>query len=305
MIYFLFGEDKFRLLQEEKVQTKEALKKGYSFVEQNFLDATLVDFSIFWNLLSQKSFFSSDKIIILRNVLNDETFKKQLLKEIEKLASLKDLIILSHFGKVKPSDVLFKKLQKTEAIIEDFSLLTGAALDSWIKNEAASFNVTIDNSAFHFLKSLCAADLFCLSSEIKKLACFSNKIDKEVLEILSFRKQEINIFETIDSLAQKNKKKALALLQKHLNKGESPLYLLSMFAYQIRNLILVKQFFSLGAFKLGINPFVFRKLALLRDNFSFEELKKFFFALFEVDYKIKTGKILPEQALFDLISSSV
>ena len=53
---------------------------------------------------------------------------------------------------------------------------------------------------------------------------------------------------------------------------------------------------------IGISPFVFRKLALLRDNFSFDELKKFFFTLFEVDYKIKTGKILPEQALFDLIS---
>ncbi|MDP2951088.1 MAG: DNA polymerase III subunit delta [bacterium] len=301
MLYFLFGEDRFRLLQEEKTQIEKALKKGYAFVEQNPLDAKDLDFSVFWNLLSQKSFFSSNKVIVLRNVLENEEFKKQFFKKIEDISSFEDVFILSQPSKVKPSESLLKKLKKIGAKIEEFSPLEGQALNAWIKKEALSLGANIDIFSINSLINFCSVDLFCLSSEIKKLACFSDKIDKESLKTLSFQRGEINIFETIDSLAQKNKKKALSLLQEHLNKGENPLYLLSMFAYQIRNLILVKQFFPLGAFKLGISPFVFRKLAPLRDNFSFDELKKFFFALFEVDYKIKTGKILPEQALFDLI----
>ncbi|OIO46108.1 hypothetical protein COX24_02295 [bacterium (Candidatus Gribaldobacteria) CG23_combo_of_CG06-09_8_20_14_all_37_87_8] len=302
MLYFLYGKDNFRLFLREKEIKKQALATNPALKEEAVLDLTLNQAETFWNLLNQQSIFASNKIIVLRNVLENENFKKQLLKKIEELSFLKDIIILSQLNEAKPSESLLKKLGKAGVKVEEFSFLEGPALDSWIKKEALFLGASIDSFSINSLISFCSADLFCLSSEIKKLACFSDKINKEALKTLSFQKQEINIFETIDSLAQKNKQKALTLLQKHLNKGESPLYLLSMFAYQMRNLILVKQFFSLGAFKLGINPFVFRKLALLRDNFSFDELKKFFFTLFEVDYKIKTGKILPEQALFDLIS---
>ena len=45
-------------------------------------------------------------------------------------------------------------------------------------------------------------------------------------------KIETAIFETIDTLAQRNKKKALRLLQDHLDKGDSPFYLLKMINFQ-------------------------------------------------------------------------
>ena len=121
---------------------------------------------------------------------------------------------------------------------------------------------------------------------------------------------ETDIFKTIDAIAKRNKKKALALLHKHSEKGDSPLYLLSMINFQFRNLLMIKEksqkvhYPQIGKLskELKLHPFVVRKGLRLSENFSFEELKKIYQKLFETDLKIKTGQIEPEMGLDLLIT---
>ena len=70
------------------------------------------------------------------------------------------------------------------------------------------------------------------------------------------------------------------------------MYLLDRFVYQFRNLIKVKT----GGGK-ALHPFVFKKTQSQASNFSFEELKKIYQKLLEIDLDIKTGRINARTAL--------
>ena len=96
-----------------------------------------------------------------------------------------------------------------------------------------------------------------------------------------------------------NKKGALNLLHKHLEKGDSPFYLLSMVAFQFRQLLIAKQkIIDNQSFKnLRWRPFVIEKTKALSEKFSFEQLKKVYEQISRIGLDTKTGKISPELGL--------
>jgi len=149
-----------------------------------------------------------------------------------------------------------------------------------------------------------------MSNEIKKLASFKNNktVRTEDIKLLVRSKIETDIFKTIDAIADKNKKQALNLLHKHLEKGDSPLYLLSMINYQFRNLLAVKDLiekqipYNIILKRSGLHPFVVKKSYYQSQKFTFQELKKIYQKIFKKDLDIKTGRIQPEIALDLLIA---
>ena len=69
--------------------------------------------------------------------------------------------------------------------------------------------------------------------------------------------------------------------------------------FQFRNLLTVKS----GA-KLKTHPYVLQKTIRQAKFFSFDELKKIYRRIFQVDLDIKTGKVDPNTAL-DLFISGI
>ena len=102
------------------------------------------------------------------------------------------------------------------------------------------------------------------------------------------------------------KRQALHLLHQHLEKGESPVYLLAMINYQFRNILEIKDLLERGLplSRSLLHPFVARKSFQQAQRFSFDELKKIYRKIFEIDYGMKTGKIEPQTAL-DLFISEI
>ena len=153
-------------------------------------------------------------------------------------------------------------------------------------------------------------DLWRMTNEIDKLCAFKPTIEKDDVELLVKPDIQTDIFKTIDALASKDKKQALYLLHKHLEDGDSPLYLLSMITYQFRNLLIIKELQESGkpyasiVKKSGLHPFVVKKSYYLCGKFSMPELKKIYYKIFQADLDIKIGKIEPETAL-DLLVSEI
>jgi DNA polymerase-3 subunit delta len=150
-----------------------------------------------------------------------------------------------------------------------------------------------------------------MANEINKLSNYrlGSTVKKEDIELLVKPNIETDIFKTIDALASKNKKLALSLIHKHLDGGDNSLYLLSMIAYQFRNLLSIKELqstqpYGMIAKKSGLHPFVVQKSFYLCNQFSFEKLKKIYQKIFQIDSDIKTGKIEGETAL-DLLLSEI
>ena len=158
-------------------------------------------------------------------------------------------------------------------------------------------------------------DLWQLSNEVHKLAHgrMSGAIGPKDIDLALKAEVEINIFKTIDALAQKDKSAALRLIHQHVENGDHPLYLLAMVANQLRNLISVKSYLETegggygdasAASRLGMHPFVFSKTMRQSRLFDLAGLKDIFDKLMRYDTAIKTGRIDPGVAL-DLIIAEI
>jgi len=295
MLILLYGKDTYRILQKTREIESRSKEVNKSSLGVERIDAQDVAFGSFWDIFSQGSIFISKKLIFLENVFLNPDFKKAFSKHLRELSPSENIIVLIENQQLKSADPLVRQIQK-QGKVQVFELLSGLALRNWVKKEIDSYGAQIEPTALEELLFVSSCDLWKLDNEIKKLVCYTNNITKKEVEELTSLKAETEIFATIDALGQRNKKKALFLLQNHLEKGDNPFYLLSMIIYQFRNLILVKT----SVQNPGLHPFAFNKLKKLACLFKIEELKRIFETIFETDYKIKTGKLLPNQAILSL-----
>ncbi|OGZ73868.1 MAG: DNA polymerase III subunit delta [Candidatus Staskawiczbacteria bacterium RIFCSPLOWO2_01_FULL_38_12b] len=311
MIIFLYGQDSYRAqekLSEIIAHYKEVRKSGLNLID---VDAGKTDFSQVYDVLKISSMFAETKLVTLKNVFSGKSFQEDFLKELKLLQSLKDVIVVFENDVVDQRLKLFKLLLK-ECKSQEFALLDSKNLKIWAQKEFEKLKAKINNDALDALLSCTRNDLWRLFNEIKKLVDFKDGqvVRKEDVQMLVKPNIETDIFKTIDALAQKDKKQALGLLHNHLENGDNSLYLLSMIAFQFRNLLMVKELSEKGLMyasivkKSGLHPFVVKKSYFLCRQFSFEELKNIYRSIFKIDSDIKIGKIDAETAL-DLFVSKI
>ena len=304
MILFLYGEDTYRM----KEKMKEIIEK-YKKVHKSGLNLKYFDnFEDLKDGMKQMSMFKEKKLAIINNPFSNIEFKEKFSENGKDFAKSEDIIVF-YQEEVNKNDTFFKFLKKN-AKCQEFSSLGGLKLKEWIRKEFGKYQTEIEPKSLEMLIEYIGNDLWRMANEIKKLASYKkNKIIKaEDIELLVRPKIETAIFKTIDAISQKNKKLAINLIHKHIEKGDHPLYLLSMINYQFRNLLIVKDFierrkpYSIILKKSGLHPFVVRKSYYQAQKFSFQELKKIYQKIFQVDFDIKTGRIKPEIALDMLIA---
>ncbi len=311
MIIFLYGQDSYRSkqkLDEIVLHYKNSGKSGLNLVS---LDTKDIGFSDFYDNFRVSSMFAEKKLVILKNTFSSKNFQEDFIKEIKSIESLKDVVLVYEDSDPDRRSRLFKILLK-ECKNQEFVFLSSANLKKWAQDEFKKTAQKINIDALDLLLQYVGNDLWRFSNEIGKLSNFKkdDTIKKDDIILLVKPRIESDIFKTIDALAAKNKKQALVLLHKHLDGGEVPLYLLSMIAYQFKNLLIVKELAQKGLMyasivkKSGLHPFVVKKTYYACSQFSLEELRKIYQHIFQIDSDIKTGKIEAETAL-DLLVSGI
>jgi len=335
MILFLYGQDTYRARQKLKeiieqyknpvsgenldsAGIKKIHKSGLSLI---YLDDENLKFEDFRDIIQQTSIFDEKKLLILSNIFINQDFKEKFLKNYKDFLKLKDIILFYEENEISMKDRFFNFL-KTKAETQNFQPLVGEKLKSWIRQELSKFKTEIDSGAIDKLINFVGNDLWQMSNEIKKLVNYKKgpvsakassgkeKINVEDIELLVKPKIETAIFKTIDAIAQKNKKQALLLIHQHLEKGDNPLYLLSMINFQFRNLLMIKDLIERNRPYYSIlkmthlHPFVVKKSCQQVNKFTLQELKKIYQKIFQADLDIKTGKITPETAL-DLLLTEI
>jgi DNA polymerase-3 subunit delta len=309
MIIFLYGSDTYRSRQKLN-EIVEGYKKSHKTgLNLKWFEGENLEFEELKNEIQQASIIAGKKMLILKNVFSDSIFKEKFLKSSKNFINLKDLILFYEEKEVKETDSLFKFLKKSGKC-QKFDSLEGQNLKSWIKKEFDAWKVRVEPAAIDRLVNFVGGDSWRLSNEIRKLAAYQKDgvVDSKDVGLLVKPGIETDIFKTIDALAQKNKKLALELLHKHLTRGDSPLYLLSMVNFQFRNLLEVKGLAEKNCTyekilkETKLHPYVVRKSLWQSQKFTLPELKKIYRKIFKVDYDIKTGKMEPATALDLLIT---
>lgn len=304
MIIFLYGQDTYRSrrkLNEIIEHHKKIHKSGLNLKYLNLNEKSFEDFKDEFQSISM---FAEKKLIILEEAFTNQNFKENFLKNSKKFVDSRDIVLFHETKETPRSDSLFKFLKKYTKS-QEFELLEGENLKNWAKKEIENYKVKIHLIALEKLIDYVGNDLWQMANEIRKLVSYkeNKKIEVKDIELLVKPKIEPEIFKTIDAIASKNKKQALELIHKHLEKGDNPLYLLSMINFQFRNLLTIRDLieknkspYTLLA-ETKLHPYVIKKSCSQAQKFKIDELKKIYQKIFQVDLAIKTGKVEPEVAL--------
>jgi DNA polymerase-3 subunit delta len=298
------------LNQKVKEIIKEYKKIHQSGLNLISLEGKDITFQDLKDQFQQTSMFKEKKLLVLKDIFSNKDFKEKFAKEIKRFISSEDIILIVEKGTISANDSLFKTLKK-KAKWQEFKPLKREKLKAWLKKEFEKYKTRIKPDALEKLIEFLGNDLWRLSNEVKKLVNFKGRggeIEIGDVELLVKPKIETDIFKTIDFIAKNNKKKAFELLKKHLEKGDSPLYLLSMINFQFRNLLMIRDLidkntpFYLISKKTKLHPYVVKKSYPLAKKFKLSELKKIYQKIFEVDLNIKRGRIEAETGLDLLIA---
>ena len=302
-VYFFHGDEDF--LIEAEVNK---LKKG---LDKNFLDMSFKTYDnpkfpdLISVLRSQPMMFG--KMLIVINCLDyfSKTLEDKQLKEIEKAIENCSENLDIVFVAALPRDGS-KKLDSRKKIFKIFAKngaqecasipsYKTAEIEDWIRKQAKSKSLKIDNGAVSTLVTQVGNNLRQLDGELEKLhlICYPDKIaSKENVKEICISNEDLFAFS--DFLMRGEKDRALLEYRKLIEK-KYPLEILSVLQTMLRRWIFIKAKASeLSASEigkhLGLHEYVVKLSIQKLKNTNLKALVKLKQNLTDAEFKIKTGR---------------
>ncbi len=289
-IYFLFGEDHFRLNLALK-----ALLQKFSHLPLKKLQENDDFQSTIWEV----SFFAEEKLILL----NWHDFSTNKINELTNLIESEDLpefvhLILYAAGKMDKRLKAYKFLEKsaTETTeIEQFSPWKLQDICKWTKDLATEREINIETNAVQRLVEFYTSDTASIASELEKLYCYTAGKPIKKLDIENLCQNNFDLFDLSDNLLLGqisdfiNKFKKIAYFQ-------NPLPIIAGLQTVFRNYTILKDLQGQGLGESEItkltnkNPYKIKqdliKLKNIKLNYLLQIIKK----LNLIEEGLKTGK---------------
>lgn len=284
-IYLLYGEEKYEL--EQKVQK---IKKEFANLQVgvNLFYINNDNIDELANVIQGVTFFGSEKLIIIKNT--NLKFNVELLKTIDE--DVKVVIIEDSVDK-RLSE--YKTLSKIAECIE-FKHLDERQMAQFIVDTLRKYNVKISFDDAQYMQEVCGQDKANNINELQKLVIYvgnGGTVDKEIIDKVCSKTLNAKIFDVLDYIVNKKKKLAIDELDSLLKQKEPIVKIYIMLYKQFKQLYMIKLLKDKGekdiATRLGIHPFVVKKLLFSCDKYTENELKNIIYAFEEYDQKTKNG----------------
>ncbi len=320
MYYIFHGEDEFSRAEEVKKLRAKMGDAQFADLNTTFLEGRSVTFGELRHHCDAIPFLSDKRLVIVEGLLtrlNPRQKKTEgegeepaeaesnpelagaLIEYLPNLPETTRLIFVENKTLAKNNAVLkLAEKDKKNAHVKAFNAPSADNLPHWILDRAESKGAKIEFSAANDLAMFVGADLRALDNEIEKLLTYraGETIRREHVRALVAPVQEQSIFELVDALGKRDTATTLELLHEQLRHNAPPLYLLAMITRQFRMLLQVRDLASREMTpdqireKLGLHPFVVRKVSDQARNFSIEQLELIYRKLLDVDIAMKTSQ---------------
>lgn len=307
MIIFLHGADTFRsrrLLQEMKNKfIADTDKDAGSLILVDGRETSLKELS---EKINTGSLFVKKRLVVVNDIFKNKKagIFTGLTDYLKKFTQAEEIIIIFIDGEIGGKENSLKADAKKlfaflarQKFVQEFKPLNNLQLMAFIKKEASQYEKEFLAKAAARLLVTSGSDPWIITSEIKKLAFYSQAhiiTEKDVDELCVGSISE-DIFALTDALSAKNKVGALKLLEEQYAAGLSDEYLISMLIRQIKILLQIRDLLDSGADqniisnKLKLHPYVIKKGLAQARNFSSATLKNILDRLIHLDFANKTG----------------
>ena len=332
-VYLFFGEEGYLIDETIKVVKKTCIDENFEALNYIALDGKDVDFDKILNACETLPFMSKKKIVLVKDLplfkskkeagedlgeWSEPKSKELLIKYIESLGDYLCLIFVEKLTSIRKTNPLYKAISKVGDVVE-FKKLRGKDLDDWIQDSFKKYNKKIPKSNINYFtqqssyfNSKQEKTLYDLENEIMKISNYlsnEKEVTKENIDSLMAKPLEMNVFNLLNSISQKNGENAIKLFNEMYISGEPVLFILHMIVRQLRNMLNIKALKAKGYTegqindKIGLSKYEYRKVLNQSNNFTIPQLERSLIHCLETDKSIKTSSIDDRLALEILITN--
>jgi DNA polymerase III subunit delta len=314
--YFFFGSDPY-LVQEAKTKLLVAIQewaKGEILHHVTDLDETPVAEVI--NTARNLPLFAPRQIISVKSVMKLRENQARKLEEYFKNPSPFTTLIFvaGRLDKDDKKKKVFEVMNSATQVVE-LSALTEREIKGWIAVQVKAAGASVEAGAIDFLLESQGSDLGKLSREIEKLILYAGSETRITLPMVAACSgfcREHTVYEFLDAVVAKEKRKALRLVGEMMSDGSEALTMISVLSRQLRQLLQIRELSGkLGAAEIGkqiglnrVSPFLVDKMANQAKRFSPHSLALAISRLAMLDDRIKRSsidsKVFMEQLIHDL-----
>lgn len=309
-LYLIYGEEEYlkkyyldsiekKIIQDETMKTlNKSIIEGKADI-QRIIDAC-----------ETLPVFAEKRLVVVKNsgifkgkakTSSDDKKSKQkgdgLLEYVQNIPE--------HVCLVFYEDTIDKRIKMVDAIKKKGLLLElpfqkPVELVKWVIKAFSSYNKQIDASTASLLVENSEQGMNEMLSEIKKLVMYlgdRTKVTAEDIGKVCVKSIKTRIFDLTDAIAEKNRFKAIKLLDDIIIMKEPVQKILYMINRHLRQLLQMKVLIAEGfntdnaASKIGVTSYAAGKLARQAKGFTLEALKEHIKLSLEYDIAIKTGKV--------------
>ncbi|MEW9500494.1 DNA polymerase III subunit delta [Jeotgalibacillus marinus] len=314
-VYLVYGDEPFLIKETKQLLLKHVISEeemDFNFSSHDLEDGVTLEQAM--EEAEMVPFMGERRLIFIHNpsFLTSEKKKEKVEHNVSSLerylaspSPYTILVFVAPYEKLDERKKITKLLKKNSNVIEA-KKLKGNDIETWIRQRVGKEGVQIEDQAIKKVIELAGMNLFMLASEIEKLALYAlgtSAITVEMVEQLTARSIEQNVFELIDRAVNNRIEEALRLYYDLLKQKEEPLKILALLAGQFRLIYQVKSLTSKGygqqqiATQLKVHPFRIKLAAKHAQLFSDQHLATIMLSLAECDLEMKSSSFNKEMVI--------
>lgn len=314
-VYLVYGDEPFLIKETKQLLLSNSILENE--MDFNLSSHDLDDGSTIEQAMEDAEtfpFMGERRLVFVHNPLF-LTSEKKKEKTDQNLHSLESylvspapytiLVFIAPYEKLDERKKITKLLKKHSTVLEA-KKLKEHDIRTWVKQRVSQAGVQIDDGAVSRVVELAGTNLFLLAGEIDKLALYAsetNLITVEMVDQLTARSIEQNVFDLIDRAVHNKIDEALRLYYDLLKQKEEPLKILALLAGQFRLIYQVKNLAAKGygqqqiATQLKVHPFRVKLASKHAQVFTNPKLSDIMLALAESDLEMKSSGFNKEMSI--------
>jgi DNA polymerase III subunit delta len=293
----LTGEDDFRLRERAKFY-RTAFRNKYEDGEITTLERgdSLHDLE---NIVMTPNLFGGRRLVLLDGFWDTEKFEQAEKTEFfVKLPDFENQCTVLILDPKLDKRTKYSKFIIEQAKVEAFDQFDEGQLIQWIQNYTEKKGGKIMRGVAQTLLKRCGENLWNLSREIEKLIqADDGTITDSLIKELTIPHPSVVMWDFLESLSKKSVQLSMKRFKDLLESGVSVHEVLSMIFREVRIHAQIRSGIDQGmsaqqiATETKLHPFVVKKTYSLSQQFSKEKIEHMYEMLFQIDNKLKTGKL--------------
>lgn len=305
MTRIICGPNSF-LIQRKVNELKEEFLKNNNNLAVELLDGEEVEYASVLSAVESMPFLAEKKLVIVKNFGLNKAAAEQIEELLLKTADTTKLVVVE--TKIDKRGAYYKFLKK-QAGFEELNQPDETDMAGWAVDYSKKRHATISKSDAVYLIDQAGLNQQKLASELDKLIAYDSQVKRENIDQLVELTPSGSIFALVDAVFLGDKKRTLKLYEDQRAMGVEPQNIIGLIVWQLHAVTLMKSAGGRDVNSIsgasGVKPFTLQKSKMIADRLKKKQLQKILDNLLDLEIKLKTTSIDPDNALKNFLVASI